>query len=82
MVIDAMHAISLNLLRSEMEKHLLADLGPNSSRIATDRDLPTGGLLSRTDLAASLKVITWLTEYKDGCVPSICPTEPTGPHKL
>ena len=82
MVIDAMHAVSLNLLRSEMEKHLLAELGDNSSVIATDRDPRSGGLLSRADLAKTLTNVTWPAEYKDGRVPSICPSEPSGPHKL
>lgn len=32
MVIDAMHAVILNLVRSELEDHRLADLGANKSR--------------------------------------------------
>lgn len=44
MVIDAMHAVGLN--RSEMKKHLLANLGSNSSTDPVDRDPCLGGLLS------------------------------------
>ena len=82
MVIDAMHAVSLNLIRSELEKHLLAELCENSTVDAVDRDAEVGGLLSRGDLAQSLKVMDWPTEFKDGRVPAICPSEPSGPHKL
>lgn len=82
MVIDAMHAVSLNLLRSELEKHLLMDLGANSSITAVERDPSFGGLLSRNDLSQSLKKVAWPTEYKDGRVPTVCPSEPTGHHKL
>lgn len=38
MTIDAMHAIVLNLIKSELENHLLADLGPNASVAVSDRD--------------------------------------------
>ena len=58
------------------------DLGLNSSVPATERNPNLGGLLSRSDLSLSLQNVAWPTEYKDGRVPTICPSEPSGHHKL
>jgi len=37
-VIDAMHAIVLNLIWTELEVHLLSDLGANADRMPLERD--------------------------------------------
>ena len=41
-----------------------------------------GGVLDRRDLSQSLKQVNWTIELKDGRVPSICETAPSGKHKL
>lgn len=74
MVIDAMHAVILNLVRSELEDHLLADLGANRSKPPHLRDPSEGGLLDVKDLMKSLNHVQWTTELKDGRVPSISPS--------
>ena len=82
LVIDVMHSLCLNLIRSELEKHLLAELGPNQSIPVLDRDTNLGGVLDRKDLSQSLKQVNWTTELRDGRVPTICETAPSGKHKL
>ena len=71
LVIDAMHAIVLNLIRTELEVHLLADLGANADQMPLERDSKIGGLLDRTSLAKASDNVEWLTELKDGRVPSV-----------
>lgn len=71
LVIDAMHAVVLNLVRTELLNHLLADLGPNDTVPSLDRDPTRGGLLDKSDLAKALRKIEWTTELRDGRVPSI-----------
>ena len=81
LVIDAMHAIVLNLIRTELEAHLLADLGANADRNPLERDPKIGGLLDRRSLAKALDNVDWLTELKDGRVPSVpnsCETKKLG----
>lgn len=82
LVIDAMHARTLNLIRSEIQKHLLADMGPNRVRRVLDRDTKVGGVLDRNDLAKALSGVPWTTELKDGRVPTVCPSDPGGRNKL
>ena len=73
MVIDAMHAVILNLVRSELEDHL-ADLGANQSRSVHLRDPPQGGVLDVKDLMKSLSRVDWTIELRNGRVPSISPS--------
>lgn len=73
LVIDAMHAIVLNLIRTELESRLLADLALNASLPATERDPKKGGVLSRADLIRAMQRVEWTTEMKDGRVPVITP---------
>ena len=70
LVIDAMHAIVLNLIKTELKNHL-ADLGSNASLPPTERDPKKGGILNRFDLQAALKKLEWTVEIKDGRVPTI-----------
>ena len=74
MVIDAMHAVTLNLVQSELEDHLLADLGVNKSRSVHLRDPSQGGVLDVKDLMRSLNKVDWTIELRDGRVPSISPS--------
>ena len=62
--IDAMHAIVLNLIKIELENHLLADLGPNASVVVSNRDTSEGG-----------QKVKWTVELKDGRVPSLNPNQ-------
>lgn len=71
LVIDAVHAIVLNLIRTELETHLMADLGSNASLPPTERDSKNGGLLDRNDLARALGNLQWTTELKDGRIPIV-----------
>ena len=70
MVIDAMHAVILNLVQSELEDHL-SDLGANKSHL---RDPSQGGVLDIKDLMKSLSRVDWTIELRDGRVPSISPS--------
>ena len=74
MVIDAMHAVILNLVRSELEDHLLADLGVNKSLPVHLRDPSQGGLFDVKDLMKSLSKVDWTIEVRDGRVSSISPS--------
>ena len=69
--IDAMHAITLNLVRTELA-HTLADLGPNSSLEPTERDPANGGLIDRQSLARAIQKVEWTPELKDGRLPTFC----------
>ena len=71
LVIDVMHALLLNLVRSEMEHHLLGDLGQNSTLPVTDRSPAQGRLLSKREFASSLSALNWTVEMKDGRVPTV-----------
>ena len=73
MVIDAMHAVILNLVRSELEGHLLEVLGVNKSRPVHLRDPSQGGVLDVKDIMRSLNKVDWTVELRDGRVPSISP---------
>ena len=75
MVIDAMHAVILNLVvGSELEGHLLADLGVNKSRPVHLRDPSQGGVLDMKDIMRSLNKVDWTLELRDGRDPSISPS--------
>ena len=71
LMVDAMHSIVLNLIRSELEKNLLRPLGENADCDVASRVPQAGGLLDRKDLAAALEKVDWTTEMKDGRVPSV-----------
>ena len=77
LTIDATHAVVLNLVKTELENHLLADLGPNASVAIAERDSSQGGLLDRNDLVKSLNKVNWTTERKDGRVPTLTPNHDT-----
>ena len=81
-VIDAMHALSLNLICTELEDRLLADLGANSTLHPQERLLLNGGLLDCNDLARALLKVDWTTEMKNGRLLQVCPSQPHGKHKL
>jgi hypothetical protein len=61
---------------------MLAELGPNQSVSVLDRDTNIGGVLNRKDLSQSLKQVKWTTKLRDGRVPTIFETAPSGKHKL
>ena len=69
LIIDAMHAVILNLLQSVLEGHL-ADLSVNKSRPVHLRDSSQGGVLDVKDMS-SLNKVDWTVELRDGRVPSI-----------
>lgn len=77
-----MHSVVLNLVRSELEHHLLADLGPNATSPASQRCPSLGGVLSRDDLWNRLKLVPWYTELRNGRIPHIYQTESSGKHAL
>lgn len=52
LVVDVLHALTLNLIRSEVEKHLLAELGPNATCSVLNRD--TAGVLDHRTLSKEL----------------------------
>ena len=81
-VIDAMHALALNLIRTELADKLLADLGANSTLHPQERLPLNGGLLDRNDLARALSKVDWTTEMKNGRLPQVYPSQPHGKHKL
>jgi len=66
-----MHALALNLIRTELEDRLLADLGANSTLPPQDRLLSNGGLFDRNDLAVALSKVDWTTEMNNGCLPQV-----------
>ena len=45
LVFDAMHAIVFNVICTELETYLMADLGSNASLPLIERDSMKGGLL-------------------------------------
>ena len=71
LTIDAMHAIVLNLIRTEASL-LLADLGRNSLLRPSERDPSNGGVLDCQNLALALEKVEWTPELKDGRVPTFC----------
>lgn len=79
-VVDVMLALTLNLIRSEVEKHLLAELGPNATCSVLSRD--TAGVLDRRTLSKALDQVPWTTELKGARIPSVCPSDPSGKRKL
>jgi len=76
LVVDVMHSLVLNLIRSELEQHLLKD---TSSDVVDE-----GGLLERRDLTEALGKVKLYSELRDGRVPRVSLTdkEQTGRHKL
>ena len=56
-VIDIMHALSLNLVKSEL-KRILADLGSNRGKEPMDRDPKVGGILTVTELESTLDSVS------------------------
>ena len=72
--IDAMHAVILNLVRSELEDHLLADLGANKLKPPHLLEPFEARSLDVKDLMKSLDQVHWTIELKDGQVPSISPS--------
>ena len=68
LTIDTMHTIVLNMIKTELEAHLLADLGPNADLPIEERKASLGGLLDSKDLVEALQEMEWTTEMKDGCV--------------
>ena len=81
LVIDAMHAVVLNLLRRELEDHIFADMGPNATLEVEDRDPVSGGVLRRNDLIIALLKVNWTNELRDGRVPTLNP-DPSSSSKL
>eukprot|EP00731_Ephydatia_muelleri_P006898 Em0003g1146a len=71
LIIDAMHAMILNMVKTELEVHLLADLGPNADLPIEERTPALGGLLDRKMLADALQRMEWTTEMKDGRIPRL-----------
>ena len=71
LTIDAMHAIVLNLIRTELTI-LLADLGRNSTLQPSERDPSNGGLLDKQSLASAIQKVEWTPELKDGRIPTFC----------
>ncbi len=82
LVVDVIHSVVLNLIRSELENHLLKDLGGNAACRAVDRLPDVGGVLDRKDLDRNLRLVPWYMELRDGRAPQICSSDPTGKHKL
>ena len=78
LVIDAMHAVVLNLLRRELEDHIFCDMGPNASLAIEDRDPTSGGVLRRNDLITALSKVNWTTELRDGRIPTLNPDPSSG----
>ena len=71
LAIDAMHAIVLNLIRTELEL-MLSDLGSNSGLIPSDRVPSNGGLIDRSSLKCALNAVQWTPELRDGRLPVFC----------
>ena len=71
LVVDSMHAIGLNLVQTELEYHLLLDLGSNKSCHISERSPQAGGLLDRDDLATALGHVPWTTEPSSGNTPPL-----------
>ena len=57
-----MHVLTLNLIRSEIDKHLLADLGSNRNCQISDHSTCAGGVLDRNDLAKALSLVLCLVQ--------------------
>ena len=67
-VVDAMHALVINLIRTELSKMLR----PIEENVAVElRDTKKGGVLKPQDLNNALKCINWTSELKDGRLPYI-----------
>ena len=81
LVIDAMHAIVLNLVRRELEDHVFATMGDNASRAVEERDPAIGGVHRRDDLIQALSKVNWTTELRDGRIPTLNP-DPASNSKL
>lgn len=70
-VIDAMHAVSINLIRTELTK-ILQPMGNNQAVLDIEqRDPKIGGVLNKNSLSKALANINWTSELKDGRVPHI-----------
>jgi len=83
MFVDAMHAICLNLIRTELEYHVLLDLRSNIGCSISDRSSTNGGLPDRKDLDFALSYVPWTTKLKNGRVPSVTAcNDPNSKHRL
>ena len=65
MVIDVMHALLLNLVKSELENHLLTDA------TNPEQNSNNGALLLKKNLSKALSKVKWTVELKDGRVPAV-----------
>ena len=81
LVIDAMHAVVLNLLHRELEDHIFGDMGLDASLEVEDCDPLSGGVLRRNDLITALSKVNWTNELRDGRVPTLNP-DPSSSSKL
>ena len=73
LVIDAMHAIVLNLVRREFEQLIFSNMGPNADKPVEARNPRDGGVLHRNDLITALSKVRWTTELRDGRLPTLNP---------
>ena len=73
LVVDVVHSLVLNLIRSELENHLLQ--GP---------DALTPAPLSHSDLAGALEKVPWYSELRDGRIPKVASSvaDSSRAHKL
>ena len=74
LAVDVMRSLVLNLIRSELEQHLLKD---TSSDVVDE-----SGLLERRDLAEDLGKVDWYSELCDGRVPCVSLTNNWQPQTL
>ncbi len=70
LVIDVMHAIELNLIKSEAEL-MLSEPGLNQDRPVQTRSPKYSGVLRREDLDKAFRQVQWTTELRAGRLPSI-----------
>ena len=73
LVIDAMHAIVLNLISREFEHLIFASMGSNEGKPVQDRNPREGGVLCRADFIAALSKVPWTNELRDGRLPTLNP---------
>ena len=63
--IDVMHALPLNLIKTELHR-ILAPLKDNTKVNPADRDPRVGGVLALSELALTLERVMWTNELKRG----------------
>ena len=66
-VIDAMHAVGINLIRTELNNMLRPMEGIEKDL----RDAKVGGVLKKNTLRTALKNVNWTCELKDGRIPFV-----------